>query len=251
MQCRDICLCLQALTLRTATQQDIQSILRLWRASGSVRTVSDMPEAVSGLMALDPDALVIAESEGYVVGSVIAGWDGWRGSLYRLARQSAAPAPRHRIGAGEGGRASLAPPRSNAIDGHRRRRRRERDGVLARDWTHPSDAQSALRRRFVRPPVAQRSGRAGSAWIGRQDALHAATAPFTARGTNLAAGDCGSRAGHTSMRANFTLPCCHAEIGYWQGRRVTADGRVAPALLPIQRTRPCVMGVMVKARVDG
>jgi hypothetical protein len=58
MQCRDICLCLQALTLRTATQQDVQSILRLWRASGNVRTVSDTPEAVSALMALDPDALV-------------------------------------------------------------------------------------------------------------------------------------------------------------------------------------------------
>jgi ribosomal protein S18 acetylase RimI-like enzyme len=34
----------------------------------------------------DPDALIIATDEnGSVVGSLIAGWDGWRGAFYRLA----------------------------------------------------------------------------------------------------------------------------------------------------------------------
>jgi ribosomal protein S18 acetylase RimI-like enzyme len=33
----------------------------------------------------DPDAVIVAEHEGELVGSVIAGWDGWRCHLYRLA----------------------------------------------------------------------------------------------------------------------------------------------------------------------
>jgi ribosomal protein S18 acetylase RimI-like enzyme len=37
------------------------------------------------LLVTDPQALLVAEIEGELVGSVIAGWNGWRGSLYRLA----------------------------------------------------------------------------------------------------------------------------------------------------------------------
>ena len=33
----------------------------------------------------DLDAVIIAEQDGELAGSVIAGWDGWRGRLYRLA----------------------------------------------------------------------------------------------------------------------------------------------------------------------
>ena len=33
----------------------------------------------------DPGALIIADAGGHVVGTVIAGWDGWRGAIYRLA----------------------------------------------------------------------------------------------------------------------------------------------------------------------
>jgi ribosomal protein S18 acetylase RimI-like enzyme len=31
------------------------------------------------------DALLVAQVEGRLAGTIIAGWDGWRGSLYRLA----------------------------------------------------------------------------------------------------------------------------------------------------------------------
>ena len=50
------------------------------------------------LLERDPGSLVVAESSGRIVGSVIAGWDGWRGSVYRLA-----VAPAHRR-CGLGGR---------------------------------------------------------------------------------------------------------------------------------------------------
>jgi ribosomal protein S18 acetylase RimI-like enzyme len=40
---------------------------------------------VRALCVHDPEALIAAESEDEIVGSVIAGFDGWRGNLYRLA----------------------------------------------------------------------------------------------------------------------------------------------------------------------
>jgi ribosomal protein S18 acetylase RimI-like enzyme len=37
------------------------------------------------LLERDPGALLLAEEDGRLVGSVIAGWDGWRCHVYRLA----------------------------------------------------------------------------------------------------------------------------------------------------------------------
>jgi len=45
------------------------------------------------LIVHDPAALIVAEDDGRLAGSVIAGWDGWRGSVYRLV---VAPAHRRR-----------------------------------------------------------------------------------------------------------------------------------------------------------
>jgi ribosomal protein S18 acetylase RimI-like enzyme len=76
---------LTGLSIRTATGRDVEAILRLWRAASAVPTVSDAPAALERLLAVDPEALVLAELDSAVVGSVIVGWDGWRGSMYRLA----------------------------------------------------------------------------------------------------------------------------------------------------------------------
>lgn len=71
--------------LRTGSTADIEAVLALWRSAASVPTVSDTREALAALLTRDPRALVVAELGGAVVGSVIAGWDGWRGNVYRLA----------------------------------------------------------------------------------------------------------------------------------------------------------------------
>lgn len=71
-------------TIRSAVEQDIGSILSLWGAAGGPSSVSDTPEGLSRLLARDPDALLVGESRGVVVGSLIASWDGWRGSFYKL-----------------------------------------------------------------------------------------------------------------------------------------------------------------------
>jgi ribosomal protein S18 acetylase RimI-like enzyme len=57
---------------------------------------ADTATAIEALIRRDPDALILACTEtssgrGELVGSVIAGWDGWRCHLYRLA-----VAPEHR-----------------------------------------------------------------------------------------------------------------------------------------------------------
>jgi ribosomal protein S18 acetylase RimI-like enzyme len=74
------------LVFRSATDQDIEQVLALWNAAGSAETITDTREGVLALLEADPDALLVAESDdGEIVGSLIAAWDGWRGSFYRLA----------------------------------------------------------------------------------------------------------------------------------------------------------------------
>ncbi len=81
----DIRLGLTDFTIRVAIEQDIRAVLRLWESAGSAPTVTDNRDGLLRLLATDSDALLLAESEGVVIGSLIAAWDGWRGSFYRLA----------------------------------------------------------------------------------------------------------------------------------------------------------------------
>lgn len=73
--------------VRKATLADIGPVLELWGISAAANA-SRPPDTEAALVALferDPAALLVAEAGAQLVGSVIAGWDGWRGHLYRLA----------------------------------------------------------------------------------------------------------------------------------------------------------------------
>ena len=72
--------------IRAATAADIGAVLRVWAEarSAAARTPDD-PQFVERLLERDPGALLVAEADGEVVGVLIAGWDGWRGNVYRLA----------------------------------------------------------------------------------------------------------------------------------------------------------------------
>jgi ribosomal protein S18 acetylase RimI-like enzyme len=60
-------------------------VVALWKAeAGPTRHAGQLPEATA-LVERDPDALAVAEVDGSLVGALIAGWDGWRFHLYRLA----------------------------------------------------------------------------------------------------------------------------------------------------------------------
>ena len=72
--------------LRAATRRDVDDILAFWRqAAEDTDRPIDRPEAVEGLIARDPVALLLAIREETILGCVIVGWDGWRAHLYRLA----------------------------------------------------------------------------------------------------------------------------------------------------------------------
>jgi ribosomal protein S18 acetylase RimI-like enzyme len=71
--------------IRSATPADFPRVLELWKSAAVPPGVSDTQTGLSGLLATDADALLVAEAFGTVVGSLIATWDGWRGSFYRLA----------------------------------------------------------------------------------------------------------------------------------------------------------------------
>ncbi|WP_327191487.1 GNAT family N-acetyltransferase [Streptomyces xinghaiensis] len=73
------------LEIRNARPSDAADVLDFWKAAAEGTSVSDDEAGVTGLIARDPGALLLAESAGVLVGSVIAGYDGWRCSLYRLA----------------------------------------------------------------------------------------------------------------------------------------------------------------------
>jgi ribosomal protein S18 acetylase RimI-like enzyme len=75
------------LTVRSATPRDIPAVLALWQAASDTQTATDSPEGLELLLAADEHALILTEVEGALAGSLIAAWDGWRGSFYRLAVQ--------------------------------------------------------------------------------------------------------------------------------------------------------------------
>ena len=64
---------------------DLPAILDLWKRAGTEPGHTDDIESLTKLIAHDPGALLIAVEDETIAGSVIAAWDGWRGSIYRLA----------------------------------------------------------------------------------------------------------------------------------------------------------------------
>ncbi|TWF91689.1 GNAT family N-acetyltransferase [Streptomyces brevispora] len=73
------------LHIRCAAPTDIDAVLRFWRTAAEGTSISDDRDGVGRLVARDPEALLLAERDGVMVGTVIAGFDGWRCSAYRLA----------------------------------------------------------------------------------------------------------------------------------------------------------------------
>jgi ribosomal protein S18 acetylase RimI-like enzyme len=81
------------LSIRRGTIADVGPVLRLWSEAGVEPSHTDDVESLLALVVHDPDALIVARVADRLVGTVIAGWDGWRGSIYRLV---VAPSERRR-----------------------------------------------------------------------------------------------------------------------------------------------------------
>ncbi|MFF0289932.1 GNAT family N-acetyltransferase [Streptomyces sp. NPDC005262] len=73
------------LSVRCADLSDIDAVLQFWSEAAEGTSISDDHDGVARLISRDPEALLLAERDGLLAGTVIAGFDGWRCSAYRLA----------------------------------------------------------------------------------------------------------------------------------------------------------------------
>lgn len=72
--------------MRPAVETDAAAVLTFWSTSAEdAHRPPDSEAAVRAVVARDPDALMLAVDGEQIVGTLIAGWDGWRAHLYRLA----------------------------------------------------------------------------------------------------------------------------------------------------------------------
>jgi ribosomal protein S18 acetylase RimI-like enzyme len=71
--------------IRAAHRNDVEGVLELWERAAGPTSLPGTAASVAGLLERDPDALIVAEDNGEIVGTLIVGWDGWRCHLYRLA----------------------------------------------------------------------------------------------------------------------------------------------------------------------
>ena len=74
------------LVLRGAESRELAAVLTFWAtAAENAGRPADTAGAVAALHLRDPGALILAVEGDRIVGTIIAGWDGWRCHLYRLA----------------------------------------------------------------------------------------------------------------------------------------------------------------------
>lgn len=70
-------------SIRLGTRADVAAVLALWARADAVPSVTDDAESLGRAAA--QDSLLVACLNDEIVGSLIAGFDGWRGNMYRLA----------------------------------------------------------------------------------------------------------------------------------------------------------------------
>jgi len=72
--------------LRAADLAEVGAVLAFWQvAAEDAHRPVDTPEALATLLLRDPEALILATEGDEIVATIVAGWDGWRCHVYRLA----------------------------------------------------------------------------------------------------------------------------------------------------------------------
>jgi ribosomal protein S18 acetylase RimI-like enzyme len=72
--------------IRPVRDDELDDVLRMWEeAEVTPPSVSDSIEGLTRLVREPAALLLVATIDSKIIGSVIGGWDGWRGNIYRLA----------------------------------------------------------------------------------------------------------------------------------------------------------------------
>ena len=74
-----------AVSIRRGRPEDIGQVLELWGRAGATPRPTDTREVLVQLLTSSQSILLLADVDGRLAGTVIGGWDGWRGNIYRLA----------------------------------------------------------------------------------------------------------------------------------------------------------------------
>jgi ribosomal protein S18 acetylase RimI-like enzyme len=76
---------LERVCFRPCRVKDVAEVIRFWNKFGAVHSLKDEPAAVRRRLERDRRLFVLAWDGGRLVGTIMAGWDGWRASMARLA----------------------------------------------------------------------------------------------------------------------------------------------------------------------
>src|SRR5919202_5857534 len=76
---------MSTIELRACRPEDVDAVLALWQRAEAVPRPTDRPDALLRRLERDPQLFVLAWDGDRLVGSLMGGWDGWRGQVYRLA----------------------------------------------------------------------------------------------------------------------------------------------------------------------
>ncbi|MBB2976069.1 ribosomal protein S18 acetylase RimI-like enzyme [Microbacterium endophyticum] len=71
--------------IRVFGSEDLEPVITLWEEAELTRPWNDPRKDIERKLAVQPELFLVAEREGEVVGTVMAGYDGHRGWLYYLA----------------------------------------------------------------------------------------------------------------------------------------------------------------------
>ena len=74
-----------AVVIRPCRPDEGPALLDLWHHADASPSPTDTPEQVDQVIRDPAASVLVAVDNDLLVGSIIGGWDGWRGNLYRLA----------------------------------------------------------------------------------------------------------------------------------------------------------------------
>jgi ribosomal protein S18 acetylase RimI-like enzyme len=74
-----------AVVIRPCRPDEGPALLDLWHHADASPSPTDTPEQVDQVIQDSAATVLVAVDDDLLVGSIIGGWDGWRGNLYRLA----------------------------------------------------------------------------------------------------------------------------------------------------------------------
>ncbi len=75
--------------IRAFEEKDTEMVVSLWQSAGLTRPWNDPYRDIARKLTVQRELFLVAEDDGMVVGTVMAGYDGHRGWLYYLASDPA------------------------------------------------------------------------------------------------------------------------------------------------------------------